>query len=105
MVRSIGAARGAVVVAAGAENVRPPRLPELPMERASALASVRDSAATTASAASSQRWVRIMVFPQQVESGFQTPDSCLTLYRYPKGCREGALHSAAGSEFIGHYEA
>ena len=30
MLRSIGAARGAVCVAAGAENVRPPRLPELP---------------------------------------------------------------------------
>jgi len=31
MLRSIGAARGAVCVAAGAENVRPPRLPELPL--------------------------------------------------------------------------
>ena len=49
MLRSIGAARGAVCVAAGAENVRPPRLPELLLDRASTEATVNASAATTAS--------------------------------------------------------
>ena len=57
MVRSIGAARGAVCVAAGAEYVRPPRLPELLDERAST-ESDREitSAATTANDASIGRW-------------------------------------------------
>jgi hypothetical protein len=55
MLRSIGAARGAVFVAAGAEKVRPPRLPELPIERASESTMVIDSAATTAKIASNQR--------------------------------------------------
>jgi hypothetical protein len=63
MLRSIGAARGAVCVAAGAENVRPPRLPELPLDRASTEATVNASAATTASDASTGRRERIMVFP------------------------------------------
>ena len=43
MLRSIGAARGAVFVAAGAENVRPPRLPELPDTRASASTTENDN--------------------------------------------------------------
>ena len=67
MVRSIGAARGAVVVADGAENVRLPRLPELPDMRASALTTVNETAATMARSASNQRWVR-MVFPLSLVS-------------------------------------
>jgi hypothetical protein len=62
MVRSIGAARGAVVVALGAENVRLPRLPELPDMRASTETTVKASAATTAKNASNGRRV-FMVFP------------------------------------------
>src|ERR1700712_1781587 len=64
MVRSIGAARGAVLVAAGAENVRVPRLPELPDTRASTEATVKANAATTANSASNGRRV-FMVFPRK----------------------------------------
>ena len=64
MLRSIGAARGAVCVAAGAENVRLPRLPELPDTRASTETTVNTSAATTARSASIGRWMRSMVFPR-----------------------------------------
>jgi hypothetical protein len=62
MLRSIGAARGAVVVALGAENVRPPRLPELPELRASTETTVKTSAAPTANSASNGRRV-FMVLP------------------------------------------
>ena len=94
MVRSIGAARGAVVVADGAENVRLPRLPELPDMRASAVTTVKESAATMARSASNQRWVR-MVFPLWRSAG--APGSFVPpLYRYAEAPREGALHKAAG---------
>ena len=69
MLRSIGAARGAVLVAAGAEYVRLPRLPELLDERASTEATVNASAATTANNASIGRWKRSMVFPQVYRLG------------------------------------
>src|SRR5437762_14252733 len=73
MVRSIGAARGAVLVAAGAEKVRLPRLPELPDTRASTVTTVNTSAATTARSASNGRWMRSMVFPRGLSFGLDGP--------------------------------
>jgi hypothetical protein len=88
MLRSIGAARGAVCVAAGAENVRPPRLPELPLDRASTEATVNASAATTASDASTGRRERIMVFPLKgAEARIIVPP----VYWYARPSREGAV--------------
>src|SRR5260221_5122216 len=98
MVRSIGAARGAVLVAAGAEKVRVPRLQELPDTRASTVATVNTSAAMTARSASNGRWMRSMVFPRGFLVWARRPGSSLVrpLYRYATAPREGPLHSAAG---------
>src|SRR3982751_1171744 len=92
MLRSIGAARGAVFVAAGAENVRPPRLPELLDERASTETTVKTSAAATAKSASNGRRVFMCIL-----AWAQRPGSVSSVvYRNATTPREGAQHNAAG---------
>src|SRR4029078_7804488 len=99
MLRSIGAARGAVLVAAGAENVRPPRLPELPELRASAETTVKTSAAATASSASNGRRV-FMVLPLW---GSQARAFSTALYRDLTAPREGVLHNGARKTDYDHF--